>query len=489
MSYSQTLPMERRRRPRFGDWPFDRSEAHAAVRLATPIALIALLNMGMSITDTLMAASFGSEALAAVAVGSDYYSIIFYIVAGILGGIAPSYAGALAAADHARILRLRAIGWLLAALGISLAVPAIWLAPDYLSAFGLNEKLLVDGADYTRWMALALIPMTVVALLRHRLTAVQRASILLKVTIVALPLNAGLNHVLMFGFGGWDGIGIAGAGLSSFLVASFIAGTLLLLRDRDGGSCEFARFEWREFSGVLRVGVPIGVTTLSETGVFLGATLYAATMTVDDAAAHAVAIRLAGVFYAVSVALLQASMVRMARIEATGGIGERRTVIASTTTIGALAGIALLTILLLGADGLPRLVLGAGPENLAACALATQLIVFLAVMEFFGPVGSAASGLMRGRNDTRATMLFTLFGNWGLSAPLGIYLSASLGMGITGVWLALALGTIAAALLTIIRLPIHWHNHPAITRSRRRSTLSATMPGAARQPLPVEERN
>jgi hypothetical protein len=59
--------------------------------------LIALVNMGMSVTDTLMvSAAFGAEALAAVAVGSDFYSILFYLGAGTIGGLAPFYAAAVA---------------------------------------------------------------------------------------------------------------------------------------------------------------------------------------------------------------------------------------------------------------------------------------------------------------------------------------------------------------------------------------------------------
>lgn len=44
----------------------------------------ALINMGMSITDTLMMGWIGPTALAAGAVVSDLYSLIFYLAAGTL---------------------------------------------------------------------------------------------------------------------------------------------------------------------------------------------------------------------------------------------------------------------------------------------------------------------------------------------------------------------------------------------------------------------
>ena len=65
--------------------PLAVQEGRSLLRLATPIALIALVNMGMSVTDAAMvSAFFGAEALAAVAVGSDLYSIVFYLAAGTL---------------------------------------------------------------------------------------------------------------------------------------------------------------------------------------------------------------------------------------------------------------------------------------------------------------------------------------------------------------------------------------------------------------------
>ena len=81
-------------------WRRQLDETRALVRLAASIILIALVNMGMSLTDTAMvAALFGIGVLAAVAVGSDLYSIVFYLGAGVLGGLAPFDTGAVASGD------------------------------------------------------------------------------------------------------------------------------------------------------------------------------------------------------------------------------------------------------------------------------------------------------------------------------------------------------------------------------------------------------
>jgi multidrug resistance protein, MATE family len=88
-----------------------RREARAILGTAAPVAAMALVNNAMSVTDTLMAAALGAEALAAAALGNDFYSLVFYLAIGILGGLTPLYGAAHSAADEEALRRLRKAGW------------------------------------------------------------------------------------------------------------------------------------------------------------------------------------------------------------------------------------------------------------------------------------------------------------------------------------------------------------------------------------------
>ena len=99
----------------------------------------------------------------------------------------------------------------------------------------------------------------------------------------------------------------------------------------------------------LRVGLPIGIATVAEVGVFLAATIYAATLGAADVAAHQLALRMAGIAYAVPTALLQAAMVRGARAEALGDRALRQNVTAGALAIALIAGTLLLVVLAAGA--------------------------------------------------------------------------------------------------------------------------------------------
>ena len=108
-------------------WPRSKSlisalEARELIALSAPITATAVINMGMSITDTVMMGWIGPEALAAGALVSDLYSIVYYFMAGILSASAALIAQALGARRGAEVRRVVRQGFIAAAF---LTIPEI----------------------------------------------------------------------------------------------------------------------------------------------------------------------------------------------------------------------------------------------------------------------------------------------------------------------------------------------------------------------------
>jgi MATE family multidrug resistance protein len=449
-----TISSQSERRVRVAPSPLF-EEGRALLRLAAPIMLIALVNMGMSVTDTAMVSTmFGAEALASVAVGSDLYSILFYLGAGVLAGVSPFYTAAAVRDDAAEMAKLARIGFAtVALLSLVLAVP-LWTAPDWLKAFGLDPVLLDNGQGYTRAMALTLPPMLGVALYRTILTAAEKPRVFLKVTLAMLPLNAAGNWVLMQGVGPFPALGPTGAGVSTLIVAttSLIILALIAHRSAAGGASEAAGVDWGGTAAVIRVGLPIGIATVGEVGVFLAATIYAATLGAADVAAHTLTLRVAGVAYAIPTAILQASMVRMARAEAMGDPSQRRAVTASSLILSLGLGAFVCVVLIAGSGAIADGFFDDSATGVASAGIALSLLTLLGVMELIVGPGAAASGLLRGRKDTRFAMVVTIVGHWAIGAPLAIWLCEWRELGILGVWIGLAAGTLVTTALSIARL-------------------------------------
>jgi MATE family multidrug resistance protein len=446
------------------------AETRTLLRLAVPIVLIALVNMGLSVTDTLMVSvAFGAEAVAAVAIGSDFYSILFYLAAGTIGGLAPFYAAAVARGDPAEGARLERTGRVLVLGLAAFLVPMVWSAPGWLGRLGLDPDLLAAGRGYTRAMALTLVPMLGVMLYRTILTAAERPREFLKVTAAMLPLNALGNLALMHGLGPIPAFGPTGAGVSTLVVAMASLVALMLIARRAAPAAMPGRAPavgWRDLAPVIVVGLPIGVTMVAELGIFLGATLYAARLGAADVAAHTLTLRIAGVAYAVPAAVMQGAMVRMARAAAAGDPEQRRAVALGALGLSVTTGAALWMALSAVAAPLADGIFGATSAGLAAAGIATGLIVSLGWMELVVNPGQAAAGLLRGQKDTRAPMLFTLAGYWAVGAPLGLWLCETRHLGITGVWIGLAAGTATTTALMLARLAVHYTTYPAWSRGR-----------------------
>ncbi|MDW4500196.1 MATE family efflux transporter [Sulfitobacter sp. D35] len=427
-----------------------KAEAWALLKLAAPLTGLALVNMAMSVTDTLMTAAFGIEALAAVAVASDFYSICFYLAVGCIGGLGPLYAAAHVAGDADRLARLRTAGNITCAL---LALPIctlLWNTPAMLCVLGIDQSLVEAGTGYVRAMALTLVPMLAVGVLRTRLTAIERPGVMLRITLCAVPLNAVFNYVFMYGAFGLPEFGVTGAGLSSLLVGllTLAALTWEVWRTGDSGA---GRVDPGDVAEIFRIGVPIGIATLAEVGIYLGATIYAASLTVTDAAAHSVAIRLAGVGYTFYFGLQQAAMTRLARMEP--GSDREHEVRGTAMLLGVTVGLSLCIVLLAIASPVADYMLRSSAP--AAVSVAIAVIGALAVAELSGPAGAAAAGLLRARKVTRPVMIYSLIGNWVVAAPLIAVSTIVFDMGAIGIWIAMATGTIVYSGLCILALRRH----------------------------------
>lgn len=159
-----------RRRSRRG--PSD--EVFSILGLAAPVASVSLVNMAMSFTDTVMAASLGPKALAAVSLGGDAAGIVAVLAIGAIGGVAPAHARPAAAGDLSGLAALCSASWALAALIALVTFPVIWSGTSILSALGLPGQTQAEGQGYIRAMAVNVLPLLALAVLRNRATGERR---------------------------------------------------------------------------------------------------------------------------------------------------------------------------------------------------------------------------------------------------------------------------------------------------------------------------
>ncbi|MEM8768390.1 MAG: MATE family efflux transporter, partial [Pseudomonadota bacterium] len=92
----------------------------------------------------------------------------------------------------------------------------------------------------------------------------------------------------------------------------------------------------------------------------------------------------------------------------------------------------------------------------AVVLMAADLLIFVALYQFFDDSQVTAVGALRGFKDTRATMWIAMLSYWGVGLPVGIVLGFGLveieGLtGVRGFWVGLIAGLGVAALILVSR--------------------------------------
>jgi MATE family multidrug resistance protein len=434
------------------------AELRAQVRIAGPLMLASLVNMGMAITDVVMMGWIGPVALAAGAVASDFYSLVFYLCAGVIGAASAIVSHARGAREHRVVRRtIQQAFWAAAFLAVPGAL-AIWQAPKLLALIGVQGEIVAGAGDYAQMMALTLVPMLGVAVWRQVLAAFADTRSIFRITLITLGLNAAGNYVFMFGKLGLPALGLAGAGLSSALCALFMFGTLSayalrspllsryrLLRSR-------ARPDWVNLRELLRVGFPIGISSLGEVGVYLLSTTVIGIFGAEALAAHAVALRMAGVLYAFPVSLSQAATVRVGLAAGAGDVSGQIRAARTALSAALIAGVLVIVAVAPARELIARLFVGTNGDASRIVSYAALLLLVLAAIQVFEYVGTVANGVLRGVRDTRLPMLISVVSFWGVATAVGLFAGFGLEQQAFGIWIGLGSGAVAFSTLMLARL-------------------------------------
>lgn len=432
-------------------------ESGRLVRIALPLIMASLVNMGMSITDVVMMGWLGPAQLAAGAAVSDYYSLFFYLCAGLVAAISPLIAQARGRQDSGAVRQFTQQGFLLALL---LALPGaliVFNTATALSLIGIDDTIIRTGTPYAQVMCLTFGIMLLVSVLHHFLSAHGKTRVIFIITACALPLNALGNQVFMFGVGAIPSLGLAGAGVSSALTATFIFIVMVAYVHRSGLLRRYSLFRGmfhqrlNNLGEIVHLGLPIGISNLGEMGVFLFSTVTMGVFGTDILAAHTVTLRMAGVVFAIPMGFAQAATVRIGLSAGRQDSAALRQVMLTVMAISVLSGIVTLSLLIGFAEDITRAFIGSHVSPIILTN-AVSFLMLLAISEPFTHIGCIGAGVLRGLKDTRTTMLFSLSAYWGIGFVGGWALAFVFGYEGLGIWVGLISACMAYGLAVLFRV-------------------------------------
>jgi MATE family multidrug resistance protein len=290
------------------------------------------------------------------------------------------------------------------------------------------------------------------------MSALNRPEPVLWITLAAIPANALLVYLMIYGAWGFPRLGLFGAGLATTLVnvAMFLAGLWFATTRRPFKKYQVLgriwRIDWAMMGDLVAIGVPISIAFLMEYGLFSAAALLTGLIGTTAIAAHQITLQVTAVLFMVQLGISMAATVRVGH--AIGRNDPRAARRAGFTAM--LLGIVLATILTLIVIAcrapIARAFLGAAAADAkATIELAATLLLVGATLFITDGLQCIAAGALRGLKDTRMPLLFALLGYWLIGFPSAWVLAFHAGLGAVGVWIGLSLGTSVYAALLIVR--------------------------------------
>lgn len=433
-------------------------ELTETLKLAAPIALTQLGQIAMMATDLAFIGRLGEDAVAAAALAGTVYFVSFTFGMGLMSAVAPLAAQAYGARNPHLIRRALRTG-LWAAMLIALPIMAFPLRGErILLALGQAGVPARLAQQYLFGLAWGVMPALWFLAIRSFMSAIHRPQPILWITLAAIPANALLAYLLIYGELGLPRLELFGAGLATTIVnfGTFIAGLWFATRRPPFRKYHVLgriwRIDWTLMRQLLVIGAPISVAFLLEYGLFSAAALLMGLISTAALAAHQVALQVTAILFMVPFGISLAATVRVGHAV---GRNDAKAV-KRAGLVATLLGTVLASMLTLAVTA-ARFAIARGffGEASGGAAAATELTATLLLVgaTFFvtDAVQTIVVGSLRGMNDTRIPLLLAAIGYWMIGFPCAYGLAFQGQLGAVGVWIGLSCGTAIYAALLVWR--------------------------------------
>lgn len=442
----------------------NRAELSHLIRLAMPLVAAQLAQMGMGVTDTIMAGRVGALELAGVALGGAVLWPSLMLVSGVVMSTTPIIAQLNGAGRDSEVGEItRQALWIVLVLGALLTLALQNAGPAYL-ALGIEADIVDVTMGYLSAASWGIVPVLGYFALRYLCEGLSWTKPAMLIAVSALLLKIPLNYWFIFGGWGLDPMGAEGCGWATALVMllemlAMICVVSLSRIKRVGLFHGYSAPHLPQIGTLFRLGLPIGMAIFVEFGFFSVVTLLIGRLGPETVAAHQIINNMSGLIFMVPLGLGMATSIRVGFNIGAGRPHAARRV--GWLAMASSAGFAIVCIALLLVAG-PWLI-GLYTEQAQVIGIATSLLGIVACFLIFDGVQVNAMGALRGFKDTKVPFFIAFSCYWLFGFPiawvLGFGFFPELDLGVLGYWIGLALGLVAAS--AALGLRFHRISQPA----------------------------
>lgn len=428
------------------------AHARGLFRLGVPLIGSFVAGFAIHMTDTIMLGWYSVTSLAASTIAGSLWFILFILGAGFGQAVMPLVAEAGASGDDVRVRRVTRMAMWLSLIYFAIVIPVFFWSETVLLAVGQTTEVAALGQQYLRIAGFGMAPGLLIVVFRSYLSGQHLTAVQLWVTLLGVVLNAFINYALIFGNWGAPELGIQGAAIASVSVQMFtmlfLAGYAQIKLPHFHLFQRIWKSDWPIFWHVFRLGVPIGVTSLAESGLFVASSAMMGWIGEIELAAHGIALQLVSLMFMFHIGMSQAATIRAGAAFGKRNINDLRRGARMAYVISASFG--LLCVVLFLAFPSPLISLFIDPTEPARdelITIGTSLLIVAALFQMADLTQIVSLSLLRGIQDMTVPMWIAAFSYWVLAIPFSYVMAFTFGFGPEGLWLGLTLGLAVAALL------------------------------------------
>jgi MATE family multidrug resistance protein len=421
--------------------------------LAFPIILSQLGQVTVSLTDTLMVGWLGTVELAAAAFANSIYILIFIFGLGFSLGQTPHVGRAYGKKQWWKIGVFFQNALLI---NITLSVilfGAMLLLQPLLYHLNQPEDVVVLAMPYFDWLLASSIPVLLFFTCRQFAEGVGNTKIAMWITLSGNVINIVFNYLLIFGKFGFPAMGVAGAGLATFISRVLMALAFVVALFAHPALKKFTQYFSRKrfylpaIKQLIATGLPISGQLVVEVLAVSLSAIMVGWINKANLAAHQIVLQLASATFMVGLGVASACTIRISH-----QFGSKHH---KATRAAAMAALHIVTVfnaitavLFIVMRNIIPTWFSSDPEVID---IAAQLLIIAGIFQLFDGWQMVGLGALRGLTDVTFAMFIAIFSYVIVTLPVGYLFGFVWHLGSVGVWIGICIGLLVAAIAYRLR--------------------------------------
>jgi MATE family multidrug resistance protein len=431
-----------------------RTEAGKTWKLSGPIILGELTQMALGIIDSAMVGAISYKHLAAAALVNSVMNIPFVLGIGVTMSVSQTVSMAHGRKDGQQVSHYLYNGFWLCTIASLIITATLVLGRNVLFHLGQDPEVAVLSKPYLVIMASSIIPMLMFMAIKQFTDGLERTRTAMTLSLLSLPINIGINWLLVYGHWGFPRLELIGAGIGTLITRIIILVALAIVvfvHPLFSRYIAVRKNQWtlrkQTIRELLHIGIPSSLQAAMESGAFAVSGIIIGTLGAIQQAAHQIALSCAAFTFMVSFGLAQGGSIRTSNAWGRNDWKHISILGKSTLLSGLIYGCACAIFYVCVRKVLPL----AFNDDAVVVVLASTLMLYAALFQISDATQAIGVGLLRGLKDVYVPTIYVAISYWVIGIPTGCLMAFTFKMGAAGIWIGFLTGLTFTSVLLNLR--------------------------------------